>query len=295
MEEKNLMDPVTGEIYEPEEQPQIVTPAPAPSVPMNLGNINQGTVAIEASRAVAEAQGKLYIAKAFPRDETRARTAVMEVCSRYEFASKAFYAFPRGKETITGPNIRFAEELARCWGNVDYGIKELSRDSGKSELQAYAWDLETNTQSVQNFTNPHQREVGKKMVSLTSDRDIYENNANMAARRLRARILAILPAWLVEAAINQCRKTVAAGEKGMILIDRIRVLVQMFGKFGVTQDQIEKRLKKKVDAMSEDELAEYVGIYNSIKDKDSTPSQWFGNNDAVASDITNALKGEKNE
>lgn len=292
MEEKNLMDPVTGEVYEPEEQAQTVVPAPAPSVPMNLGNINQGTVAIEASRAVAEAQGKLYIAKAFPRDETRARTAVMEVCSRYEFASKAFYAFPRGKETITGPNIRFAEELARCWGNVDYGIKELSRDTGKSELQAYAWDLETNTQSVQNFTNPHQREVGKKMVSLTSDRDIYENNANMAARRLRARILAILPSWLVEAAINQCRKTVAAGEKGMILIDRVRVLVQMFGKFGVTQDQIEKRLKKKVDAMSEDELAEYVGIYNSIKDKDSTALSWFGNEEQ-ASDLTNAVKDLK--
>ena len=290
MEEKNLMDPVTGEIYEPEEQAQTVVPAPAPSVPMNLGNINQGTVAIEASRAVAEAQGKLYIAKAFPRDETKARTAVMQVCSRYEFASKAFYAFPRGKETITGPNIRFAEELARCWGNVDYGIKELSRDSGKSELQAYAWDLETNTQSVQNFTNPHQREVGKKMVSLTSDRDIYENNANMAARRLRARILAILPAWLVDAAIAQCRATVAKGEKGMILIDRVRVLVQMFGKFGVTQDQIEKRLKKKVDAMSEDELAEYVGIYNSIKDKDSTAVSWFGTEERAA-DLTDAVNG----
>lgn len=288
MEEKNLMDPVTGEVYDPEEQAQTVVPAAPASVPMQLGNINQGTVAIEASRAVAEAQGKLYIAKAFPRNETKAYSSVMEVCSRYGFASKAFYAFPRGKETITGPNIRFAEELARCWGNVDYGIKELSRDSGKSELQAYAWDLETNTQSVQNFTNPHQREVGKKMVSLTSDRDIYENNANMAARRLRARILAILPAWLVDAAIDRCKKTVAAGEKGMILIDRIRVLVQMFGKFGVTQDQIEKRLKKKVDAMSEDELAEYVGIYNSIKDKDSTALSWFGTEEKAA-DLTNAV------
>lgn len=288
MEEKNLMDPVTGEVYDPEEQAQTVAPAAPAAVPMQLQNINQGTVAIEASRAVAEAQGKLYIAKAFPRDETRARTAVMEVCSRYEFASKAFYSFPRGGETITGPNIRFAEELARCWGNVDYGIKELSRDAGKSELQAYAWDLETNTQSVQNFTNPHQREVGKKMKTLTSDRDIYENNANMAARRLRARILAILPAWLVDAAIAQCKKTVAQGDGKMILIDRVRVLVQMFSKFGVTQDQIEKRLKHKVESMSEDELTEFVGIYNSIKDKDSTPAQWFSNEE-TASDLTKAV------
>lgn len=290
MEELNLIDPVTGEIYAEDEKAQTVVPAAPSAVPLNMGNINQGTVAIEASRAVAEAQGKLYIAKAFPRDETRARTSVMEVCSRYEFASKAFYAFPRGKETITGPNIRFAEELARCWGNVDYGIKELSRDTGKSELQAYAWDLETNTQSVQNFTNPHQREAGGKMKTLTSDRDIYENNANMAARRLRARILAILPSWLVDSAIDQCRKTVAKGSGNMILIDRVRVLVQMFGKFGVTQEQIEKRLKKKVDAMSEDELAEYVGIYNSIKDKESTAASWFGNEEN-ANDLTKVVKG----
>ena len=37
-----------------------------------LDNINQGTVAIESSRAIAEAQGKLVIAKQFPRDEVKA-------------------------------------------------------------------------------------------------------------------------------------------------------------------------------------------------------------------------------
>ena len=35
-------------------------------------NINQGTVAVESSRAIAEAQGKLIIAKRFPRDEVQA-------------------------------------------------------------------------------------------------------------------------------------------------------------------------------------------------------------------------------
>lgn len=294
MEEKNLMDPMTCEIFDPEEQAQTVAPAAPAAVPMQLQNINQGTVAIEASRAVAEAQGKLYIAKAFPRDETKAYSSVMEVCSRYGFASKAFYAFPRSGQTITGPNIRFAEELARCWGNVDYGIKELSRDAGKSELQAYAWDLETNTQSVQNFTNPHQREAGKKMVTLTSDRDIYENNANMAARRLRARILAILPAWLVDAAVQKCKETVAKGDSknNMPLIDRVRMMVATFSSIGVKQDQIEKRLKHKVDTMTGEEFAEYVGIYNSIKDKDSTVASWFGTEERAA-DLTNAVNDLK--
>ena len=140
----------------------------------DFSSINQGTVAIEASRAIAEAQGKLVIAKRFPRDEVQAYNRVAQACQRKGIAEKAFYSYNRGGGTVSGPTIRFAEELARCWGNIDYGIKELSQDDGKSEMQAYAWDLETNAQSVQNFTNPHIREVGGKAKILTSQRDIYE-------------------------------------------------------------------------------------------------------------------------
>ena len=256
----------------------------------HLDNINQGTVAIEASRAIAEAQGKLVIAKRFPRDEVQAYAKAMEACQRPTMAEKAFYSFPRGGQTVEGPTIRFAEELARCWGNIDYGIKELSQDEGKSEMQAYAWDLETNAQSIQNFTNPHQREVGKKMQTLTSLRDIYENNANMATRRLRSRILAILPSWFVEDAIAECKKTLA-GQNDLPLVDRVKKMVVQFAKLGVTQEQIEGRLKKKIDTMNADDFVEYVGIYNAIKNGESKISEWF-ESQKVASDLTDVLKGE---
>lgn len=265
-------------------------PTMSNGVMAHLDNINQGTIAIEASRAIAEAQGKLVIAKRFPRDEVAAYAKAMEACKRPSMAEKAFYSFPRGGQTVEGPTIRFAEELARCWGNIDYGIKELSQDNGKSEMQAYAWDLETNAQSVQNFTNPHQREQGKKMVTLTSQRDIYENNANMATRRLRSRILAILPSWFVEDCIEECKKTIA-GNNETPLIDRVKKMVIQFAKFGVTQEQLERRLKRKIDTMTADDLVEYVGIYNAIKNKESKISEWF-EAEEVASDLTNALKGE---
>ena len=206
----------------------------------SLDNINQGTVAIESSRAIAEAQGKLFIAKRFPRNEIAAHAKAMQACQRRGLAEKAFYSYNRGGSTVSGPTIRFAEELARCWGNIDYGIKELSQDSGKSEMQAYAWDLETNAISSQNFTNPHIREKGGAGVTLTSQRDIYEVNANMGARRLRARILAILPADFVDAAIAQCKKTLA-GQDGEPLVDRVKNMVVQFEKMGVTREQIEKR------------------------------------------------------
>ena len=258
-----------------------------------MDKINQGTIAIEASRAIAEAQGKLVIAKRFPRDEVQSYAKAMEACQRPTMAAKAFYSFPRGGQTVEGPTIRFAEELARCWGNIDYGIKELSQDDGKSEMQAYAWDLETNAQSVQNFTNPHQREQGRKMVTLTSQRDIYENNANMATRRLRSRILAILPAWFVEDAIAECKKTLA-GQNDTPLIDRVKKMVVQFAKLGVTQEMIEKRLKRKVDTMTSDDFVEYVGIYNAVKGGESKIADWF-DAQKEASNLTEALKGETEE
>lgn len=254
-----------------------------------MDNINQGTVAIEASRAIAEAQGKLIIAKNFPRDEVQSYARAMEACQRPAMAEKAFYSFPRGKQTVEGPTIRFAEELARCWGNVDYGIKELSQDDGKSEMQAYAWDLETNTQSVQNFTNPHQREAFGKMQTLTSQRDIYENNANMATRRLRSRILAVLPSWFVDGAINECKKTLA-GQNETPLIDRVKNMVVQFAKIGVTQEQIERRLKRKIDTMTAEDFVEYIGIFNALKNGESKVADWF-EAEKEAAELTAALKG----
>jgi hypothetical protein len=263
-----------------------------PQLPQNgnipSANINQGTVLIESQRAIAEAQGKLVIAQRFPRDEVKAYAKVMEACQRPALAQKAFYSYSRGGSSVSGPTIRFAEELVRCWGNVDYGIKELSQDDGKSEMQAYAWDLETNTISAQNFTNPHIRETRSGAVKLTSQRDIYELNANMGARRLRARILAILPADLVENAIDECKKTIA-GRNDEPLIDRVRKMVVQFAKLGVNQELIEKRLGRKIETMTTEDFIEYIGIFNSLKEGASKISEWF---EAApeANDVTQSIE-----
>lgn len=282
------------EIKKQEEQEY--TGSYTPTIAMQAGakfdNINQGTVAVESSRAIAEAQGKLIIAKKFPRDEVQAYAKAMQVCQRPKMAQSAFYSYPRGGQTISGATIRFAEELARCWGNLDYGIKELSRDRGKSEMQAYAWDMETNTISVQNFTNPHQREVSGRMVALTADRDIYEINANMAARRLRARILAILPDWFVEDCIAECKRTLA-GANEIPLIDRVRSMLVQFEKFSVTKQMIEKRLKHTIETTTQDEFTDMIGIYNSLKDKQTTTSDWF-DMPQQKSELTDIIDAELN-
>ena len=235
---------------------------------------NVGAVAIEQERAIAEAQGKLIIAKRFPRDEARAFQMAMDSCSRPGLAAVATYKFPKGK-IVTGPSIRLAEELARCWGNIDYGIRELSRKEGVSEMEAYAWDLQTNTMSSQKFTVRHVRDKQEGGVSLESERDIYEVTANMGARRLRARLLAILPPDLVAAAEGQCRDTLK-GNTQLPIADRVRSLLGMFVNYGVKEQQLSKYLGKSLDEVIEEDLVNLHEVYNSIQQGISKPSEWFG-------------------
>lgn len=243
-----------------------------------LPELNKGTVKIETARAVSEVHGMMMLAKQYPRDEIAAFNKAILACRRLEFAEKATYSYPRAGQTISGASIRLAEELARCWGNMDYGIKELSQSNGETEMMAYAWDMETNTRSSQNFKVKHVRTTKSGSHTLTDQRDIYENNANNGGRRLRARILAILPPDLVTEAVEECKRTInnaLQGNKEIPLVDRARNMVLAFGKFGVSKEQIERRLGHNVDNISVDELVEFKGILNSLKDGMSKVAEWF--------------------
>lgn len=270
---------------------EVSTPTSNTVIP--LDKINQGTVAVESSRAIAEAQGKLMIAKTFPRDYTNAYANAIQACQRKGFAEKAFFSYPRGGQTVTGVTIRFAEELGRVYGNLDYGIKELSREEGKSEMQAYCWDLETNTISSQNFTVEHVLETRSGNKKLTSQRDIYERAANDGARRLRSRILAILPPDLVEDCIVECKKTLA-GNNSIPFADKVKNMVVGFQKFGVSKEMLETRLKHTVDSISEQELEEYIGIYLGLKQKETTVADWF-EQPKTASQMTDLLKSAEED
>ena len=237
-------------------------------------HVNHGTVHIEQSRAVTEAQGKLFLAKQFPRDEAAAYNKIMISCSRPSLAAVGEYAYPRGGQKVSGPSIRLAEELARCWGNIDFGIRELSRQEGNSEMEAYAWDVETNTYSSQKFTVRHIRDKRGGGVALTEERDIYEVTANMGGRRLRARLLAILPPDLVEAAVNQCRATLA-GNNDEPIADRVRRTVQAFSKFGVKESHLRAYLGKSLDDCLPEDIADFQSIYNSLKGGQAQASDFF--------------------
>ena len=232
---------------------------------------------VEKTRALQEVQGAIFMARQFPRNEVLAARKIMESAKRLTLAEKATYCFPRGGQQVKGASVRAAEAIAKYWGNISYGIKELSQNTAdhSSEVLAYAWDLESNVRAERVFKVPHIRysKSGGNTI-LTDPRDIYEKIANDGARRKRAVLLEILPGDVVEDFLNECEKTLI-GSNTKPLKERVNDMLKMFEELGVTQEMIEKRIGTKCDNFIPKNIVDLGGVYNSIKNNFAPLSQFF--------------------
>jgi hypothetical protein len=244
------------------------------------GRLSQAATAeSDQQRAIAETQSAMIVAKKFPRDAIGAMDAVLSACTRQTLAESALYTYSKGGQEVTAPSIRLAEAIAQAWGNVQYGIRELDQRQGESSVEAFAWDVQTNTRRVMQFQVRHERHSKKKGVThLTDPRDIYEVVANQGARRLRSCILGVIPGDIVEEAVKQCEQTLRA--KADTSPEAIKNMVEKFGEFGVTQDMIQKRLACRIEAIRPAQIVQLRKIYRGIKDGMSHPGDWFEMADA---------------
>ena len=250
------------------------------------GRVGQAT-AIEQSRAVAEVQAAVVVAQQVPRSIGVARTAMQESCQQLRLAERAFYRFPRGGQTVSGPSVYLARELARCWGNVQHGIAELRRDDqhGESEMLAWAWDVQMNTRASNTFIVPHKRDKRGGPEKLVDLRDIYENNTNMAARRVREAIFSILPPYFVEEAVDICEATLARGD-GKPLTERVNSAVKVFDAIGITLDQLELKLGRPQSQWTGHDLAQLRTTHRSIQRREVTVDDEFPQPRVTADEIT---------
>lgn len=210
------------------------------------GNVSQATH-VEQARAVAEVAAAVRVAREFPRDIDAAVTRMRQACGTQALANRAFYSLPRAGGRVEGSTVHIARELASCWGNIDYGIRELRRDdeAGESEMQAWAWDQETNVRSSRSFVVPHAIMAGKgadkRRKALTDLGDIANNNNSVAARAVRETIFTVLPVWYVTEA-EEIASAVLRGEhpsNQQQPQDAAEQVVSGFAGWGVTANQLE--------------------------------------------------------
>ena len=254
--------------------------------PVENKEANNSMIETQSARESQEVQAMMVIAKRFPRNMIEAMDRIIKSCTRPSLAQSAVYSYPRGGQSVEGPSIRLAETIAQEWGNIQFGIRELSQANGESTVEAFAWDIQTNTRQVKVFQVPHIRHTNTGKKILTDPRDIYELVANYGARRLRTCILGVIPGDVIEAAVAQCSVTLKATADTSP--EGLKKLADYFlDNFGVTKDMIGKRYQCRFEALRPAQIAQLRTINQSLKDGMSSPKDWFELDEKQSKNLVN--------
>jgi hypothetical protein len=270
------------------DMPELAQPlAPAPA-----RGIRTASAESDQSRALAEVQAQMILAKKFPRDEKKAAERILIACQRRGLAEVSQYAFSRGGTEITGPSIDLLVVAASIWGNINHGWRELSRENGASEVECYAWDVENNTKVSRTVNIKHIRDKKDGGKPLLDERDINYHIAANASKNVRTCLERIIPPDVIDDAVIQCNATL--NSNAQVTPERLKNMVSDFSEFDVTKEMIEARIQRRLDSMTPPQLVNISRIYKSLKDGMSQPGDWFDMS-LSAKKVVEPKKGETAE
>lgn len=230
------------------------------------------------ARELAEMQTKFLMAEKFPRDERKSMDGILNAFSRRTLAEIACYEFSKGGSNVSGLSVHSMQAIAQQWGNMEFGWTEVSRGTGTdgtpySEVRAFAWDLQSRTCRPLQFIVRHWRDTKQGGYKLKDEREIYELCANMAQRRVRSCLEAVIPKDVQDAAEQQAAATLKANADTSP--EAMQKMVDAFAPFGVTKEKIEKRIQRRLDAIAPAQVVMLKRIYTSLRDQVSTAAEWF--------------------
>jgi hypothetical protein len=230
------------------------------------------------ANAQHEIQSAIIIAQRFKRNEDSAFQKLMKSASRASFSEDALYSFPRGGSTVSGPSVNMAREAARIWGNIRYGMEVLRDDEESRLIRAFAWDVETNTKvsADDDFSKLIQRKdkaTGTTKWISPDERDLRELTNRRGAILVRNCILQLLPKDLIEEAMEKVRETLRSGAQADPDASRKNMIVK-FGELNITPEMLELKLGHAIGLCTPDEVAELRTIYASIRDGNSSWTEY---------------------
>ncbi len=239
-----------------------------------FGNMLSPIMTPALMREMATIYSQMAVAQARPRSYAEVQKRIDNVCARESLAAMATYAYAKGGTDISGPSIRLAEAVASAYGNFKYGFEVAERNETSSKVRAYAFDMETNVQAERIYDVPHIRDTKHGSYAITDSREIYELEANMSARRVRACILEIIPKDLIDYAVDKCDQTLRI--KLDLTPEAIKKMVTAFKEeFDIPLSAIENFIQRKVETIHKSQFIRLRSIYRSLKDGIAKPEDFF--------------------
>lgn len=204
----------------------------------------KATERIEMHRAAAEVYASLQMALERPRDEALCLQKIEALCNNADFAAGALYVMDWSNgPRVEGINVKAAREIARIWGNLNYGFIEHGRYANETQMEAYATDLETNVRECAKFTVKHERKANNVVQIITDPGMINQHCKAQAAKEVRNVVLHAIGYLVREKIIKWCKRTMHSEVRDVKAA--FATYVERFAAVGISKESLLRYANKK--------------------------------------------------
>ena len=209
-------------------------------------------------------------AKQFPRNVTRAiQNSIVMATIDPETAQMMRYALPRGGKPITGPSVHLAKLIVSNWGNIRAEAKVVQITDSQVVSRGTCWDLENNVATAievrRNIKGKGGQRFSDDMITVVG------NAANSIA--FRNAVFSAIPKAVTDKVYRAAQECITGdlSDEAKLLQKRTNCLKFFNDEYGITEDEVIKLCgKQTVNQIKAEEIALMLGIYQSLKDGDTT-------------------------
>lgn len=209
-------------------------------------------------------------AKQFPRNVTRAiQNSIVMATIDSETAQMMRYALPRGGKPITGPSVHLAKLIVSNWGNIRAEAKVVQITDSQVVSRGTCWDLENNVATAievrRNIKGKGGQRFSDDMITVVG------NAANSIA--FRNAVFSVIPKAVTDKVYRAAQECITGdlSDEAKLLQKRTNCLKFFNDEYGITEEEVIKLCgKQTVNQIKADEIALMLGIYQSLKDGDTT-------------------------
>ena len=209
-------------------------------------------------------------AKQFPRNVTRAiQNSIVMATIDPETAQMMRYALPRGGKPITGPSVHLAKLIVSNWGNIRAEAKVVQITGSQVVSRGTCWDLENNVATAievrRNIKGKGGQRFSDDMITVVG------NAANSIA--FRNAVFSVIPKAVTDKVYRAAQECITGdlSDEAKLLQKRTNCLKFFNDEYGITEEEVIKLCgKQTVNQIKAEEIALMLGIYQSLKDGDTT-------------------------
>jgi len=228
--------------------------------------------ALQRGRTESEITGMARLARE-TGERDRRRILQLANAEGKALGARAYYSFPMGGKTVSGPTIQLANALANVWGDLAIQISDKELEGQELRLTVRVMDLRSGVMQERPHFYTLTAASGKFAKNTENKSRWMAMQAQSAvSKAIRTTLFNLLPDWVTSTALAAAR----ASSQVQASPERIRDAVSWWADQGVSLEQLVELVGEPPDRWSNDDLTKVRDLGKAMKDGEITKAEIFG-------------------